>query len=109
MLSLIQTGSCRACGKPILVPSFGDPRTAPKVFEPCGCKPKATRRTAFEKELRACYATADVEDEDASEVLLVLGTILGRAQGAVLNGDKAKLREHLVQLAALGWKLGDEL
>lgn len=59
--------------------------------------------------MRACYERADVEDEDASEVMLLLGTILGRAQAAILNGDKSTLRAHLVELAALGWKLGDEL
>lgn len=108
VLNLIQCGSCETCKTPIVFPSFAHPNDAPKPIKLCDCK-RPGKRKAFEKAMRACYARADVEDEDASEVVLLLGTILGRAQAAVLNGDKAKLRKHLVQLVALGWKLGDEL
>ena len=112
MLNLIQCGSCTTCQTPIVFPSFSPPHVQPKPIKLCGCKERSKKRSkksAFEKELRATYARAEVSGEDASEVMLVLGTILGRAQAAILKGDRAKLRKHLVQLTALGWKLGDEL
>lgn len=108
MLNLIQCDSCTTCQTPIVFPSFSPPHVQPKPIKLCDCK-KRSKKSAFEKELRATYARAEVSDEDASEVMLVLGTILGRAQAAILKGDRAKLRKHLVQLTALGWKLGDEL
>lgn len=59
--------------------------------------------------MRVCHASADVTGEDATEVVLLLGTLLGRAQAAILSGNRESLRKHLIQLTALGWKLGDEL
>lgn len=108
MLNLIQCGSCATCQTPIVFPSFAHPAEAPKPIKLCDCK-KRSRKSAFEKDIRSTYARAEVEGEDASEVMLVLGTILGRAQAAILKGDRGKLRKHLVELVALGWKLGDEL
>ena len=77
-------------------------------FKACTCTEEGKRK-AFETELRETYASAEVGDADASEILLLLGTVLGRAQASVLNGDRVSLRRNLVELTALSWKLGDDL
>ena len=107
MLNLIQSGACKKCESPIVYVSYAAPGTRPTPIKTCSCKSR--KRGAFEREVRAQLAAADVARDDATEVMLVLGAILGRAQAAILNGDRAKLREHLVELTALGWKLGDDL
>lgn len=108
MLNLIPFGDCPTCSASIMFPVFASPDAAPEPVKLCSCKPQG-RRTKFEREVRASYALADVEGDDATEVMLVLGTVFGRAQAAILKGDKVKLRAQLVKLTALCWKLGDEL
>jgi hypothetical protein len=55
------------------------------------------------------YAHVDLGKDDTREVLMVLCTLLGRAQGAVLVGDRKALREALAQLSAIVWRLGESL
>lgn len=110
MLRLIQFGRCSTCKTPTYLPTYAAPGHTPEPIKVCACKPATSkRRKEFEKELRACHANATVTGDDASEVLLLMGTVLGRAQGAILSGDRKILRENLIQLAALSWKLGGDI
>jgi hypothetical protein len=110
VLRLIQFGRCSVCKTPTYLPTYAAPGPAPKPIKVCACKPTSSkRRKEFEKELRVCHANATITGDDASEVLLLMGMVLGRAQGAVLSGDRKLLREKLLQLAALSWKLGGDI
>lgn len=108
VIHLVHCGNCPACHTPTVYPSFTGTAQAPTPIKLCNCK-RTKKRKSFEKEMRVCHASADVTGEDATEVVLLLGTLLGRAQAAILSGNRESLRKHLIQLTALGWKLGDEL
>lgn len=110
MLRLIPFGRCPSCKKSTYLPTYSAPGSKPEPIKVCDCKPATNKkRKEFEKELRTCYANATVSGDDVSEVLLLMGMVLGRAQGALLSGNRKTLRENLIQLAALSWKLGGDI
>lgn len=104
MLSLEPVGYCPVCQKPRKVPRNQLGEFAP--IDSCTCRKKQGSFGAYVDDL---YAGVDLGKDDVREVLMVLCALLGRAQAAILTGDRKGLREALAQLSAIVWRLGEEL